>query len=411
MSKIICDVCGTSYPDAATQCPICGCVRSADAKVVAGNTEKQAMSDNGTYTYVKGGRFSKSNVKKRNKGRALQPVSKSVQTSAENADKKTDRGLVIAVLALLLAIVAVVVYISVRFFVPFASDSVDSIAEGDKNQNTTTNTNVTDSKIHCTGVTISRTSVEFDSAGAVLLLDVVLTPADTTDQVVFSSDNEAVATVDAQGKIVAVSNGEATITVTCGTVTAECKVVCNIEAQKIPEDTKTDETVAQEDFKLNRDDFSLFAKGESHVLYSGSIPADQITWSTDNSEVATVSGGKVVAVGPGVTKVHATYNGKDYACIVRCSFATTTDNNVQTDASTVTGSCTLNYSDVTLKVGESIQLQLKDSTGYLVATTWSASSSAVTISDNTVTGKSVNNYVKVYTTYGGAEYSCIVRVK
>ena len=27
MSKIICDICGTSYPDTADCCPICGCSR------------------------------------------------------------------------------------------------------------------------------------------------------------------------------------------------------------------------------------------------------------------------------------------------------------------------------------------------------------------------------------------------
>ena len=37
MSKIICDVCGTSYPETATQCPICGCVRSSDSVAVAGD--------------------------------------------------------------------------------------------------------------------------------------------------------------------------------------------------------------------------------------------------------------------------------------------------------------------------------------------------------------------------------------
>ena len=29
MSKIICDICGTSYPDTADCCPICGCSRDA----------------------------------------------------------------------------------------------------------------------------------------------------------------------------------------------------------------------------------------------------------------------------------------------------------------------------------------------------------------------------------------------
>lgn len=66
MSKIICDVCGTSYPESATQCPICGCVRPAEVVTVSSEGNPVEMPTSGTYTYVKGGRFSKSNVKKRN---------------------------------------------------------------------------------------------------------------------------------------------------------------------------------------------------------------------------------------------------------------------------------------------------------------------------------------------------------
>ena len=33
MSKIICDVCGTRYPDTAEQCPICGHIRNGAGKV------------------------------------------------------------------------------------------------------------------------------------------------------------------------------------------------------------------------------------------------------------------------------------------------------------------------------------------------------------------------------------------
>ena len=31
MDKVICDICGTSYPATADQCPICGCEKSAEA--------------------------------------------------------------------------------------------------------------------------------------------------------------------------------------------------------------------------------------------------------------------------------------------------------------------------------------------------------------------------------------------
>ena len=55
MNKIVCYVCGTSYPENATQCPICGYVQTAETSASAGSGE-------GSYTYVIGGRFSKANV-------------------------------------------------------------------------------------------------------------------------------------------------------------------------------------------------------------------------------------------------------------------------------------------------------------------------------------------------------------
>ena len=68
MSKIVCEVCGTSYPDTTTQCPICGNVKSdASAAAFGGATGAEG------YTYVKGGRFSHANVKKRNNGNTELP--------------------------------------------------------------------------------------------------------------------------------------------------------------------------------------------------------------------------------------------------------------------------------------------------------------------------------------------------
>ena len=124
MSKIICDVCGTTYPEIAAACPICGCARPEAAKTVS---SEGVLSDNGDrseYTYVKGGRFSKKNVRKRLKqsGVAAGPVVHHVPDEDEDDEpienEKSTKGLTIAVLALLAAIVAVVIYLAVRFFAP-----------------------------------------------------------------------------------------------------------------------------------------------------------------------------------------------------------------------------------------------------------------------------------------------------
>ena len=35
MSKIVCDICGTAYPETAEACPICGCTKEAGAALLA----------------------------------------------------------------------------------------------------------------------------------------------------------------------------------------------------------------------------------------------------------------------------------------------------------------------------------------------------------------------------------------
>lgn len=53
----------------------------------------------------------------------------------------------------------------------------------------------------------------------------IVLPEDTTDKTVtWTSSNEAVATVDAEGNVTAVAVGEADITASCGSVRANCKV-------------------------------------------------------------------------------------------------------------------------------------------------------------------------------------------
>ena len=70
MDKVICDICGTSYPASATQCPICGCEKPADPQV---DTEAVAENEEIGYKPVRGGRFSNANVRKRNAGKKELP--------------------------------------------------------------------------------------------------------------------------------------------------------------------------------------------------------------------------------------------------------------------------------------------------------------------------------------------------
>ena len=78
-----------------------------------------------------------------------------------------------------------------------------------------------------TNITLNKSELTLTTGDSDTSLTATVTPNDSTDTVVWSSDTPAVATVDATGKVTAVAPGEATITATAGTKTAICKVKVN----------------------------------------------------------------------------------------------------------------------------------------------------------------------------------------
>ena len=76
--------------------------------------------------------------------------------------------------------------------------------------------------IPCTGITFDKSTLTFDGEGSQTLTANV-TPSDTTDTIVWSTNADTVATVSG-GVVTAVGNGNATITATCGAYSATCAV-------------------------------------------------------------------------------------------------------------------------------------------------------------------------------------------
>ena len=346
MSKIICDVCGTTYPETAAQCPICGCARPADVKTVTGESAFSDNSDAAAYTYVKGGRFSKKNVRKRMKDNNITPIpvmppvddDEDEEESYEN--EKSTKGLTIAVLALLAAIIAVVVYLAVRFFVP---DLGNLFVAPETTVPTTvaptTTAAPTVQTVPCSKLTLDDTDVMLTFVGDSWTIAATAEPMDTTDVITYFSSNEAVATVTSSGEIHSVGEGSAVITVVCGEQMVECYVTCKVETQ--PPETTAPEVTTE--------------------------PTTAPT--TEPTEAPTEP------------------------------------------SQPVTGTLKISHSDVTISVGESFNLKLKDSNGNVVDVTWTASKSGkVNISGNKITGAS-SGRTEVSCTVNGVTYSCIVRVK
>ena len=324
MSKIICDVCGTSYPETATQCPICGCVCSGEPVTVAGDTYDNETKETTAYTRVKGGRFSKANVKKRNSGKSTytaDPVEN--RNTKAVSEKKKETGLVVAIIVLLLAITAVVIYIACMFFdikLPIGNQGTTNTTPNTnlQTQQTADTTEQTELNVPCERIELTDTVIEFDKAGAVFLLNAHAFPRNTTDEIFFESDNSEVATVDAKGKVVAVGPGQALITVTCGDYAVECRVVSNIPVETtVPEVKYTEKDFTFYNSSAAVKDLSFPSSDKTFKLYTGAIPAELITWESDNEKVAVFVEGLLTFVGPGVANVKVTYEDMVYECIIR----------------------------------------------------------------------------------------------
>ena len=97
-------------------------------------------------------------------------------------------------------------------------------------------------RIPCTGITLSLAELIFSAAGSQTITASV-TPVDTTDKIIWSSDNTEVATVD-NGIVTAVFNGTATITATCGDYSTTCSIsVSGIEEPTIPDEPEVDDRI------------------------------------------------------------------------------------------------------------------------------------------------------------------------
>lgn len=436
MNKVICDVCGTAYPETANQCPICGCAKvSTQAAAVDTGAEETTA-----YSYVKGGRFSKKNVKARTQRGKFQDSGKS--SSREPEEEKTNKGLVAVVVLLLIAIVAVVIYIGVQFFdmdIPGETTPSQSTQASDNTQASDSTTDSSDTtEITCTKLLLSNGTLEFLAAGDKWTLEVELEPVDCTEPVTFTSADPAVATVSETGEVVAVGPGETVITATCGAVTAECKVLCNFPGASEPTDPSesTGPAITDFEFKFNTryvDDHTGYyditlEQGITWRAYTSelTVEPEDITWVSDDPEICTVENGIVTITATGntkvvSTKVHAEYAGKTFTCIVRVkpgeAPAPTEGEEGEGTDSSEPKAYKISSTDMTLKIDGYWWLKLQDSDGNTVeGVTWTADHEGyVKIEGNKLTGvKSTNDlskkYVLVSCTYEGETYSCIVRV-
>ncbi|GEM_PF-2500452 len=172
-----------------------------------------------------------------------------------------------------------------------------------------------DTKKPLRGISLNKSSAVL-AKGNTLNLKVSYAPSDTTDSksVYWSSSNSFVASVK-NGKVTAVKPGTAVITARVGNKTAKCTITVNIPLQSI---------------SLSKTALSLKA-GENAMLYYTNKPSDTtekggVSWSSNNTAVATVSGGRVVAKKAGTATITARLGEKTATCKVTVGAASGKNN-------------------------------------------------------------------------------------
>ena len=138
-------------------------------------------------------------------------------------------------------------------------------------------------------------------------LKVTFNPTNTTvrKKVTWKSSNTSIATVTSAGKVTAKKPGTATITATVNGKKATCKVTVKAPITKV---------------SMNKSSVSV-DKGKTAVLSASYAPANTtdsktVTWKSSNTNVATVSNGKVTAKKAGTATITAKIGTKTATCKV-----------------------------------------------------------------------------------------------
>lgn len=209
-------------------------------------------------------------------------------------------------------------------------------------------------------VSLNKNDLALTSKGQSYQLSASVAPSNASNKSVkWTSGNPKVATVSSSGKVTAVANGNTTITATAADGSGKkdiCAVTVNIPKPADPTPTPTPDptpsVVKVSSVSLNQSSLSLTQKGQTARLSASVSPSNatnkSVTWSSSNSNVATVSNGMVTAVGNGSATITATAadgSGKRASCSVTVNIPTTPDTQTITLAGGDVDRCAIGWWD------------------------------------------------------------------
>ena len=365
MSKIICEICGTSYPETAESCPICGYSQDLGAAFLDDDFLMEEDLTETVATKETAGKFKNSRKKEIFDYDEVNPEEDDLDEEDYPDDEDDDEEdddyeeeprhntfLVILLVVLIMVLLAVAGYIFLRYFMPnvFPEETVATTTAVEQAEQEAS----AGYEIPCTNLVLTSGEAKITAAGYYHLLNVIVQPEDTTDKLVFTSEDESIATVSEDGRITAVSEGTTNIYITCGSQQRICPVTCvfdaeettaveetgavsetvpaeTVEAVTVPAETEAEEeteateataaseVTAQVTLKLKDTDIRLGVGYGHTILLDCDLKHEDIEWRVEHEYLAKVDDkGFVTALANGTTAVIAKYGDQEVQCILRC---------------------------------------------------------------------------------------------
>ena len=252
--------------------------------------------------------------------------------------------------------------------------------------------------IGVTGITLNKES-ETMEAGTAMTLVATVTPDNATDKTVtWTSSDESIATVDTNGKVTALKEGEVTITATCGNQSATCTITVEpMDPSVIPvTEVKLDQTSVE------------LEEGDSVTLKATVSPENAtdktVTWTSSDESIATVDeNGKVTAVKAGNVTITATSGIQSATCSVT----------VKEKVIPVT-KVTLDQTSATLEVDGNVTLvaTVTPDNATNKTVTWTSSDESIaTVDENGKVTALKEGEVTITATCGDQSATCTITVK
>lgn len=367
MRKVICDVCGTDYSAAESNCPICGSSRefaedypgdSIPEEAPAAARKSKEIFDYDEVNHPRASRQSRQD-----------DFDEDLEDEDDYEEESgTNVGLVVVLVILIVLLLLAAGFFFIRYLLPNMIEEpvVPTEAVVVELPPETEATEPQVDGVPCTNLMMDGGRMELGKDGK-KLLNVHVYPEDTTDVVLYTSADEAVAVVSADGTVTAVGEGHTVITIQCGSQQIKCNVTVDYTAvepteavgeipglqaegaetatepaqegegtgETQPADateaaeateateaaTEPQETQPEEvKLKLKKTDITIpYLRTSVTLALDCDIDPEEVTWFTMDSSIAIVNDGVVTSIGRGMTKIYAEYKGQQVSCIVRCS--------------------------------------------------------------------------------------------